>query len=317
MRRIFLLLFFIFLPTIATASVAEDFKVNPQSTYDIPYNTSRVLVLDLTLSAPKQSIILSNAGTADHTVISELTFWQDGSSADWNGDETEVARVLSPPFFDTAISGNFSGRIFVTADIKNIASLQEKTFQFQVKENSEVKATGFERKIVHNASGPTIPIAPIARTPEAISSTTLRWHFQDQSNNEFGFKILDGNLRVVARTEQANVSYIDETGLQPDTEYSGRLAVAFNDRGTSLTTVLSNFEAVRTLAAPEEVQPPAEVEGEGEEVVDLRDKIETLQLQLLDLLNQLIQVLQEQIAASQASIFSAFSIFTFWLESFF
>ncbi|MBI2042640.1 MAG: hypothetical protein HYT21_02780 [Candidatus Nealsonbacteria bacterium] len=280
MRRIFLLLFFIFLPTIATASVAEDFKVNPQSTYDIPYNTSRVLVLDLTLSAPKQSIILSNAGTADHTVISELTFWQDGSSADWNGDETEVARVLSPPFFDTAISGNFSGRIFVTADIKNIASLQ-------------------------------------ARTPEAISSTTLRWHFQDQSNNEFGFKILDGNLRVVARTEQANVSYIDETGLQPDTEYSGRLAVAFNDRGTSLTTVLSNFEAVRTLAAPEEVQPPAEVEGEGEEVVDLRDKIETLQLQLLDLLNQLIQVLQEQIAASQASIFSAFSIFTFWLESFF
>ena len=163
-----------------------------------------------------------------------------------------------------------------------------------------------------SVSIPAIPIAPIARTPEVISPTTIRWYFLDQSNNEFGFKILDSSLKEVAQSDAADVSYIDETGLQPNTEYSGRLVVAFNDRGTSLTTVFSNFEAARTLAKPkieeeaEEAEPQTEEEPaeepaeepqeEGITAEGLRGQIQSLQLRLIELLNQLIEILQEQLA---------------------
>ena len=33
---------------------------------------------------------------------------------------------------------------------------------------------------------------------EALSVSTIRWHFTDLSNNEFGFKILDSELNIVA-----------------------------------------------------------------------------------------------------------------------
>ena len=35
--------------------------------------------------------------------------------------------------------------------------------------------TGFERTILAGASSPTTPVAPLARTPEVISTSTIRW----------------------------------------------------------------------------------------------------------------------------------------------
>lgn len=352
MKKILFLFFVsIFLPTAAMASSAADFIVNPQSTYDIPYGVEKILILDLTLPAPPdgqtyqlQSITIDNAGTAENMLFSKIAVWEDDAIAGWNGSERDVAKLTFAPFFGGRVTGNFRAydkddpwrRIFVTVDI-NSDYIGEKTIKPELKINSVVMSPnsatgpsdeaviGLERKIVHSASQPTIPISPISATPEALSATAVRWHFTDLSNNEFGFKILDGNLKEVARSGQKNVTFIDEIGLQPDTEYSGRIVVAFNDRGTSLTTVLSNFAAVRTLAEeasearpPSEIGPQAELQEEEplpEETLD--KKIEKLQLQLLDLLEQLVQLLQEQIKTSQASVFSAFSTFTFWLESFF
>lgn len=300
------------------------FTVNPQSTYDVPYGTNDVLILDATLSEPVQSIEIHNTGNADNTVISELMILGDGASPGFDGDEKELARVLYSPFFDWQISGNFDARIFVTIDLKP-NFINQKTITPQLLVGGEVKATGLERIIRHDASAPTAPMTPLAKNGEALSSTSVRWHFTDLSNNEFGFKILDSSLKEVAQNEGENVSFVDETGLQPDTEYSGRLVVSFNDRGTSLTTALSNFTAVRTLkeeskemeeAPPQEIETP-ESQGEESTAKSLQEKIEALQLQLIDLLEQLVEVLQKQIGDAQANIFSAFSTFTLWFESFF
>ena len=79
------------------------------------------------------------------------------------------------------------------------------------------------RKIISkDASAPALPAFPLAGSPEVLSTSTIRWHFTDLSLNEFGFKILDGNLKELVRKEEANLSYLDETGLSPNTEYSGR-----------------------------------------------------------------------------------------------
>lgn len=350
----FLFLFFvsIFLPIAAIASPAADFTVNPQSTYDVPYGVTQILILDLTLPAPLagetyqvQSITVDNVGTAENTLFTKIEVWEEDAIAGWNGSERDAAKLTFAPFFGGRITGDFRAytkddpwrRIFVTVDLAS-GYVGEKTIKPELKINSVVilpnSATGpsdeavigLERKIVHSASQPTAPISPIAAIPEALSDTAIRWHFTDLSNNEFGFKILDSNLKEVARSEAKNVTFIDETGLQPDTEYSGRLVVAFNDRGTSLTTALSNFTAVRTLAASEEateVRPPREKQAEAIEpqipvtAEALKQQIQTLQLQLIDLLKQLAQILQEQIVTAQASVFSSFSTFTFWLESFF
>jgi len=152
MRKICFIALLVFLPGIAYGSVASDFTVNRQSTYDIPYGTERVLILDLTLPIPAtgetyqlESITLHNAGTADHTVVSELEVWEDGASAGWNGDERSVVRVTNLLFFDAEISGDFRAysqadpwqRLFVTVDLKS-NFINEKTFQLQLLKGSVV-----------------------------------------------------------------------------------------------------------------------------------------------------------------------------------
>src|SRR3989344_1157837 len=108
MRKIILLVFILLFPSLTFASTAGDFIVNSQPIYAAPPGTNELLILDLTLPSDKlTSIKIFNAGTAQQINISRLSIYQDGSSAGWDGDETEVVRKSSTPFFDTAIEGIF------------------------------------------------------------------------------------------------------------------------------------------------------------------------------------------------------------------
>jgi len=340
----------IFIPVIAYGSAASDFIVNRQSTYDVPYGTTKVLILDLTLPKPAegqtlqlQSIKIHNAGTADHTVIYKLEIWEDGSSLGWDNDETMVVRIPAVPFFDTEISGTFREysesdswqRIFITLDISS-DFIAERTIQPQLLKDSVVfstatgptdaEITGFERKIRHDASIPTTPVSPLAENAEALSISSIRWHFTDMSNNEFGFRILDAELNEMARNETADISYIDETDLTPNTEYSGRKVVAFNDRGESLASALAVFLAVHTLAleAEEEIieEEAEETEEEAEEEVEeevieepsLFKIIQTKIAEIQQKLNELIRQFNELVQEGPAAVWQGFQRF---LSSFF
>jgi len=299
-----LLLIFVFIPEIVYSSITSDFTVNRQSVYSVPRDISNVLVLDLTLPEPPESstlqvksIKIHNAGTADHLDFSRLKIWEDGPSAGWDNDETQVAEVLVS-LFDTEILGTFRAysqgdawqRIFVTVDTTSeVISLDERTIQPELVIGSvvftdtafngptDINVIGFERIISRDASIPTAPVTPLAGTPEALSSSAIRWHFTDLSNNEFGFKIFDSESREIARVKEANISYIDETGLTPNTKHSGRYVVAFNDRGESLTSALSLFESVYTLEEViEEVEEVEEIEEieETEEIEEVEEVVE-------------------------------------------
>ncbi len=335
----------IFLPAAVGASTAGDLIVNPQPTYAIPYGTEKILVLDLSLPVPPdgetykvQSINLHNAGTADHTVISKLEIWEDGNSPGWDNDETEAAIILQYPFFDTAISGNFATyakndparRIFVTVSLQS-GFISETTFKLQLLQNAVILTnsaatgptddtiTGLERTVRHDAAIPTTPVSPLAGTPQALATSAIRWYFTDLSNNEFGFKILDDEGGVVARKEEANLSYLDETGLQPDTEYAGRRVVAFNDRGESLSSALTVFPATRTLAeqktTPIEEVVAAPTSSEPVVIQEIKKEptlFETIQTKIADFqrqINELLQKLNELIQQQAATIWQALAGF--------
>lgn len=331
-KIIFILTIFLFSPLIVSASTAGDFTVNSQPTYDAPPGVTDLLILDLTLpDSQLRSIKISSAGNLQQREVLQLSVYEDGSSSGWDGDELEKTRVSSSPFFDTELSGIFSKtRIFVTVNVTSTA-ISGRTIKPELALNSatfsdanfngptDQKIIGLERTIKAGVSMPSTPVSPLAQKGEALSTSTIRWRFTDLSNNEFGFKILDGNLKEVARKEEANLSYLDETGLQPDTEYSSRKLFAFNDKGVSLTTSLTIFPAVRTLPLPAVIEEPAAVETTTtatttEDNSEFLAKIQELQLKIIDVLKQMILIFQQKISQAQASLFKAFEIFVDWFR---
>ncbi|MDD4986124.1 MAG: fibronectin type III domain-containing protein, partial [Dehalococcoidales bacterium] len=310
MSKIFFVLLGILalLPGAALGYTASEFQVNSQSVYAVPQNTAKVLILDLTMPAVLKALTVENAGTAQQTDLSRMTILEDGDSPGWDGDEKEVAVRAGSPFWETRISGNFSKtRIFVTVDIASSA-VSNRTMQPRISANaiefasgggpSDQPILGLARAISAVADSPSVPVAPIAVSAEALSSTSIRWRFTDLSNNEFGFKLLDGNLKELAKIETADLPYIDETGLQPGTVYSGRKIVAFNDRGESQSSALSIFPETKTLAeikstsvgeevVTEEVPVVTTTEEEIEEIVQEKGLFETIQEKIIEIQRQI------------------------------
>jgi hypothetical protein len=80
-----------------------------------------------------------------------------------------------------------------------------------------------------------VPNAPTNNGATALSSSSIRFTWTDNSNNESGFRIYrwsvpDGQQWVVASTTGANASTFTDAGLQPSTSYWYD-ACAFNDAG--------------------------------------------------------------------------------------
>ncbi|MFH1820667.1 MAG: hypothetical protein ABH805_02035 [Candidatus Nealsonbacteria bacterium] len=284
MKKILLIALALFVPITVSGAVASDFTINNQSMYDVPPGSSKVLILDLSLPETLQSIRIDNAGTAEQRDISKISVFEDGASSGWDGDEKEIVNRSTTPFFDTILLGTFSSkRIFVTVNIASTA-VSYRTIKPKFKLDSLVfvsggtgptdeELLGLERKIVAGASQPTAPVAPLPGTPEILSSTAIRWHFTDLSNNEFGFKILDGNLKTIVKQEEANLTYLDETGLLPSTAYSGRRVVTFNDRGESFVSLI--FPEVVTLAKEMIEEPVVEEPVVEEPVEEIPPVVET------------------------------------------
>ena len=82
------------------------------------------------------------------------------------------------------------------------------------------------------------PSAPTPGAVTALSTTSLRHNFTDNSSNETGFKVHDMAHSTVAIDATPNISYVDETGLSANTQYSRHIH-AYNGAGDSLATAIS------------------------------------------------------------------------------
>ena len=252
MRKIIAILLFLLAPLLVNGATG-DIVVNNQSTYDVPGGTDKLLILDLTLSENLSSIKIINLGTAQQWDISAIYILEDGASPGFDGDEHEIFRKSSSPFWDTEMSASSSKtRIFITVDVVAAAG-SGKTIKPQATINSDQTITGVERTISALASIPDVPQAPLVRFGEALVTSTIRWNFLDMANNELGFRIKDTSLKTKVEIIQQDLSYVDETGLQANTCYSGRRAFTFNDRGEGSAS--ANFAEVCT---PQELSPVIE-----------------------------------------------------------
>jgi len=250
MRKIIAILLFLLAPLLVNGATG-DIVVNNQSTYDVPGGTDKLLILDLTLPGNLSSIKIINLGTAQQWDISAIYILEDGASPGFDGDEHEIFRKSSSPFWDTEMSASSSKtRIFITVDVVAAAG-SGKTIKPQATINSDQTITGVERTISALASIPDVPQAPLVRFGEALATSTIRWNFLDMANNELGFRIKDTSLKTKVEIIQQDLSYVDETGLQANTCYSGRRVSAFNDRGEGSASL--NFAEVCTPQEPSPV----------------------------------------------------------------
>ncbi|MCR4312386.1 MAG: hypothetical protein NUV56_03820, partial [Candidatus Uhrbacteria bacterium] len=92
-----------------------------------------------------------------------------------------------------------------------------------------------------------VPQAATIGAGSALSASSIRWSFTDNADDEVGFRVYDGTDTLMASSAATDLTYLDETGLSENTQYSGRYAVAYNTYGNAAAS--SPAAAKYTLAA--------------------------------------------------------------------
>ncbi|KKR08139.1 MAG: hypothetical protein UT32_C0003G0015 [Parcubacteria group bacterium GW2011_GWC2_39_14] len=81
------------------------------------------------------------------------------------------------------------------------------------------------------------PTTPNRLEPTVVSPTSIQWNFADTSGVEYGFRLYDETPTLISDVGSANLSYIVETGLNPNTRYQ-RNVTAYNGDGESSSASL-------------------------------------------------------------------------------
>ena len=117
---------------------------------------------------------------------------------------------------------------FTAGDYIDVKDSQNMTNAYRITPGANTVSGG------NNAPGWNfVPEVPTIGVPVAISATAIEWHFTDTSANETGFKIYDSGDNLVATCATADLAYCTETGLNVNTQYTGRYVVAYNSVGNS------------------------------------------------------------------------------------
>ena len=93
-----------------------------------------------------------------------------------------------------------------------------------------------------------VPLAPTIGSPSALSFSSIRWNFTDNSNDETGFRLYGSTGAVLTQSPLTNLLYLDETGLSANTSYSGRYVKAYNSYGESAASGIAS--SITTPNAP-------------------------------------------------------------------
>ncbi|MDD5738369.1 MAG: metallophosphoesterase [Candidatus Pacebacteria bacterium] len=89
-----------------------------------------------------------------------------------------------------------------------------------------------------------VPIYPTIGASTVLSSSAIRWNFTDNSSFETGFRVYTNADAIATSSATANLTYLDETGLSENTQYT-RYVKAYNDYGESSS---SSATSTYTLA---------------------------------------------------------------------
>ncbi len=122
-----------------------------------------------------------------------------------------------------------------------------------VQDSNNVHATKISTSGLHitdsgnNTGWSFPPDAPANLSGSALSSTSIRWTWDDASDDEEGFKLLDEAGNTILTVASANAVSATETGLIRGTIYT-RTLVAYNANGNSTASIAAS--------APTNASPP-------------------------------------------------------------
>lgn len=93
--------------------------------------------------------------------------------------------------------------------------------------------------------------APTLGVATGLTDTSIRWNFTDNSTEETGFKIYDSaGTTVLVTCASANLTYCDETGLSPNTQYTRKIGT-YNASSASIASgTVSGYTLAAVPAAP-------------------------------------------------------------------
>ncbi|HDH31179.1 MAG TPA: hypothetical protein ENH26_00145 [Candidatus Wolfebacteria bacterium] len=103
-----------------------------------------------------------------------------------------------------------------------------------------LNSNGTQLVQLDNISVAGAPLAATIGTPTALSFTSIRWNFTDNSNDETGFKIYNNSNVLITSDATQNLSYIDETGLSENTQYI-RYIKEYNSYGSSASSATTSL----------------------------------------------------------------------------
>ena len=181
--------------------------------------------------------------------------WQDGFTAwDWPGAAIKTRTAGWHKFTLDFLPYTGSGDLKAYIDGQLVSTLN-RTLDTQT-HGLNMVAYGYHYRVNQESWFDDVAMyatqphpGPAPGTPQALSATSIRWAFTDNSNNEIGFKALDAanNIKATsgALTGTGSTGAIDEGGLAPNTAYTRTLR-AFNG---SLDSFSSAAVTEWTLAA--------------------------------------------------------------------
>jgi hypothetical protein len=186
--------------------------------------------------------VTRSTATTDLSIVANITYWVRSSVAGSYAtfgfgenaatEQTNAITINSPDTWEQK-SWNIEG---ITGTARDAVT----KFAFTFTGDTSGAAFYFD-DIQTNAL-----FAPTATTPTALSTTSIRWNFTDNSTEETGFRIYNTSDTPVATGSAANLAYIDETGLTgPNVQYTRKIGT-YN---ASFTPIPSGTVAGYTLAA--------------------------------------------------------------------
>ncbi len=199
-----------------------------------------------TWSTPSYGISAEDAYVGFNTISNNL-FYKSGVTdvIGWNGTPYTVAE------FEAA-----SGAGWTAANNKNANPLFVSTSDFHLQSTSPAINTGTNVSLTSDYAGVfvprglaqeigayeyPVPLAPTIGAPSAQNSSSIRWLFADNSNDETQFRVYDGGGNIATSSATfVGISYLDETGLLENTQYTGRYVTAYNSYGNSASSSVAS-----------------------------------------------------------------------------
>lgn len=206
------------------------------------------------------NLVVTNASASGVTFTDDLTLATGGTFTDTTANSRLIFtdnKTYSFPLIN--INGSGAGNVTMTWNSGSHGHWHfivpgTPTVTYVTVDHSDATGSGAQINAVSNVTDGTgniywdfgIPNPPTIGTPSSPSSTSIRWVFSDNASGEEGFRVYDGGNNIVATCATPNLTYCDETGLNPNVQYSGRTVTAY--KGALESSHSAAATAIYTLA---------------------------------------------------------------------